>query len=166
MIEDVLERLVAQPQHDDAEHLDQAAIGIPDESGVVGETDQPCRCFVAQADVQHRVHHPRHRELCPTSARNQQRRVRVAERLARLCLDARQCCGAFAPHPVGCNGVTVQVGNARRGCDGVTRGDRDAEARHLAEAGSLASEQRPYFFPIIADGFLDESDLVERVDPT
>src|SRR2546427_13202036 len=57
-----LERLLAQVEHHVAVHLDEAAIGVVGEAGVLRAGDEPLHGLIVQAEVQDRLHHPRHRD--------------------------------------------------------------------------------------------------------
>ena len=83
-VEGVLEVLAVDAEHGLAEHLDQAAVGVPGEPLVAGLLGQALHRLVGQADVQDGVHHARHGELRPGPDADQQRVGRIAE-LAAHC---------------------------------------------------------------------------------
>ena len=63
LIHDVLELLALDAEHDLAEELDEAAVGIGREARIVGQPGQPLARLLVQAQVEHRVHHAGHGEL-------------------------------------------------------------------------------------------------------
>ena len=83
----VLEVVVVDAHDGVAEHVDQPAIAVVGEALVAGELGQALDDLVVQADVQHRVHHARHRHLRARAGGDEQRVLRVAELLAGGLLD-------------------------------------------------------------------------------
>ena len=75
----VLEVLAVDVEDGLAEHLDQAAVGVPGEPLVAGLLGQALHRLIRQADVQDGVHHARHGELRPGPDADQQRVGRIAE---------------------------------------------------------------------------------------
>ena len=70
------------PRHDVAEHLHEAAVGVPGEALVAGRLREPLDRVVVQAEVEDGVHHARHRLAGAGAHRHEQRVLRVAEALA------------------------------------------------------------------------------------
>ena len=128
----VLEGLAVDAEHRLAEHLDQAAVGVPGEPLVVGLLGQAVHRLVRQPDVQDGLHHARHGELRPGPDADQQRIRRVTELAAH---------GRFQRAQVGRDLVVQAVGH-RALLQVVTAGiGRDREAR-AAPAGRGWSSRR------------------------
>ena len=79
LVDGVLEVLALDVQDGLAEHLEQAAVGVPGEPLVAGLLGQALDRLVGQADVQDGLHHARHGELRPGPDADQQRVGRVTE---------------------------------------------------------------------------------------
>jgi hypothetical protein len=92
-VDRVLEQLALEAEHGFAEHLDQPAVGIPGEPLAAGLLGQAVHGLIGQADVQHGLHHPRHRELGPGPDADQQRVGPVAELAAHRRFQAGQMGG-------------------------------------------------------------------------
>ena len=73
--------------------------------------------------------------------------------------------GHLVPQTLGQDTVGVAVRVARLCGDGETGWHRDAEPGHVAEVGSLATEQSANCFPVSVDARLRSVDLVEPVGP-
>ena len=67
-----LENLVVEPEHDVAVHLDEAAIAVIGEARVAGILRQRLDRLVVEAEIEHGVHHARHRGARAGAHRNQQ----------------------------------------------------------------------------------------------
>ena len=74
-------------EHDSAEHLQEAAVGILGEPLVAGQRGQAGDGFVVEAEVQDGVHHARHGEFGARAHADEQRVRGVAERFAGLDLE-------------------------------------------------------------------------------
>jgi hypothetical protein len=82
-------------QHDVRIHLDEAAIAVPREAGIVPRRRQPLDGLVVEAEVEHRIHHARHRRARARADRDEQRIGRIAEFLAGYRFDMRDAVGDF-----------------------------------------------------------------------
>ena len=140
LLHHVLEGLAVDAEHGLAEHLDQAAVGVPGEPVAAGLLGQPVHGLVGQADVQHCLHHPGHRELGPGPHADQQRVGRVAELAAHGLLQRGQVLADLGVQAVG-HGAVVQVLAACLGGNDETGRDGQAEVGHLSQVGSLAAQQ-------------------------
>ena len=63
-VEDVLELLLGNVENHVAEHLDEAAIGVISKAGIIAALGQRFHGLIVEAQVQNRVHHAGHGELC------------------------------------------------------------------------------------------------------
>ena len=139
----ILEALAGHAADHVAEHLHQAAIGVPREPVVAGARREPRDGVVVEPEVEDRVHHPRHRVARAAAHGDQQRVLRIREPLAGLFLESCQRLVDGVVEPLRATVGTVHVGDARLG------GDREAgrnelraeHARHLRDVGALAAEQ-------------------------
>ena len=61
ILEDFLEQAVVDAEHNVAIHLDEAAIGVVGETAVVGAAGEPLDGLIVEAEIEHSVHHARHR---------------------------------------------------------------------------------------------------------
>jgi hypothetical protein len=137
----VLERVRRHVHHDLAEHLDEPAVGVPSESDVaIRLLREPLDGAVVQAKVQDGVHHPGHRELRPRPHRDQQRVVRITERLAHRVLETAKVLPRLLEH-LGRSTPLREERQARLGGDRESGRDRQAHVGHLGEVGPLAAEE-------------------------
>ncbi|MNC89336.1 hypothetical protein D3C83_52500 [compost metagenome] len=68
LLEQRLERFCGHVEHDGGVHLYETAIRIEHETLVAGEAHQALGHRVVQPDIEHRIHHSRHRKLRPRPA--------------------------------------------------------------------------------------------------
>ena len=101
VLQRLLEAVALHPHDRLAVHLQQPPVGVPREPLRPGLAGQALDALVVQAQVQHRVHHPRHRERGAGADRDQQRVVRVAEAAAHPLLELLQVLGDLLQHAVG-----------------------------------------------------------------
>jgi hypothetical protein len=140
LLQGVLEEVAVDAEDGLAEHLDEAAVGVPGEPLVAGLRGQAPHRGVGEADVEDGVHHAGHGELGAGADRDEQRVVGLAEPLAHLRFEGvevrthlvTQCRRLLA---------AVEVGLARLGGDGETGRNRKAQVGHLGEVGTLAAEE-------------------------
>ncbi len=141
VVEQLLEVLMVDAQHHVGIHGDEAAIAVIGEAPVARLRRQRLDGFVVEAEIEHGVHHARHRGARAGAHRNQQRVDLVAESLAGdlADLDQRPSTCAFSSFGY-CLLVGVVIG-ADLGGDGEAGRHRQAEIGHLGEVGALAAEQ-------------------------
>ena len=141
----VLQRLlepVALHAHDRlAVHLDQPPVGVPREPLRAGLLGQTLDALVVEAQVEHRVHHPRHRERGAGADRDQQRVGRVAQAPAHPLLELLQVAGDLLQHAGGELAPGRPVGVAGLTGHGEPQRDRQPHVGHLGEVGPLPAEQ-------------------------
>ncbi len=123
-----------------AEHLDEAAVGVPGEAFVAGDLGKPEDGVVVEADVEDRLHHAGHGELRAGADGQQQRVVRLPQRTAGGGFEARQVRGDLLPQARGF-AARLQEGAARLGGDGESRRHGEPEPGHLRQVRSLAAEE-------------------------
>ena len=139
-VDGLLEAVAVDAEDRPAVHLDQPPVGVPGEALVAGAAGEGGDAGVAEPDVEHRLHHPRHREPGPGPDGDEQRVVGVAEPAAHPLLERVQVGVHLVEQPLR-NGPVREVGTARVGRDGEARGHRQPEPGHLREVGALAAEQ-------------------------
>ncbi len=140
LVQGLLEQLAVDAQHGLAEHLDQAAVGVPGEALVAGLGDQADHRGVREADVQDGVHHAGHGELGARTHRYEQRVVGLAELLAHLLLERVQV-GADLLVQGGGLGAGLQEDLAGLGGDREPRRDRKTQVGHLGQVRALAAKK-------------------------
>ena len=140
-VELLFERVLGNFEHDVAEHLDEAAVAVVGEPAVRRPCLQPLDGFVGQAEVQDRVHHPRHRELRAGPHADEQGVLAGTERRAGNLLERAQVGDHLQVHRLGemsMPGVVERAG---------FRGNREpwrhrqAGVGHLRQSRALAAQQ-------------------------
>ena len=139
LFQDLLERLLREIEHHAAVHLDEAAVGVPREARVAAQAGEPLHGHIVQAQVQDRLHHPRHRHRGAGADRHQQRVVAVAQVLTGGALQPLEGVLHLGLQPLG-ELVALEIVQAEIAGDGEAGRDRNADGGHLGEAGSLAAE--------------------------
>ncbi len=142
-----------------AVHLDQPPVGVVGEALVAGRLRQPCDRLVVEAEVEDRVHHPRHRDGGARADGDEQRIVRIAEALRRLALERGDVLRNLGVEPVRQLAAAGHVRAARVGRDREARRDGNAERGHLGEPDSLAAEQ---LAPAAAGVLVEVVDVAHR----
>ena len=136
----VLEGVRVDAVDDLAVHLDQPPVGVVGEPPVARGRREALDRLVVQAEVEDRVHHPRHRDRRARAHGEEKRVGGVAEALAGRLLEPAQVLDHLRLEPL------RQVAGRHVGAAGVGR-DREAgrdgqpERRHLGEPGALAAEE-------------------------
>ncbi len=140
LLQRLLEELAVHAEHGLAEHLNEAAVGVPGEALVAGLGGEAGNRRVGQADVQHRVHHAGHRELRPGTHRHEKGVVGLAELLAHGGFERFEVLGDLGTQ---CRGLlaALQVDLARLGGDGEPRRNGKPQVGHLGEVGTFAAEE-------------------------
>ena len=139
-VEEGVELLAGELEHDAPVHGDEAAVGVEGEALVTGLGGQPLDRLVVEAEVEDGVHHPGHGELGPRAHRDQQRVLGVADGLAHRLLQAGPGRGHLGVETLG--PAAGHVGPAGVGRDGEARRDGQLEyRRHLGQVGALATEE-------------------------
>ncbi len=134
------EHLSVDVEHRLAEHLQQPAIAVPGESGAPADFSQTLHALVVEADVEHRLHHPRHRVHGPGSDAHQQRVVAVAQVPTDLELEPTHGHGDLDTQ-LARLAAGLEIASARLGRDGESGRHRQPQIGHLSEVRTLAAEQ-------------------------
>ena len=123
-----------------AEHLDEAAVGVPREAFVTANGGKAANGLIVEADVQNGFHHAGHGELRAASHGDQERVGGIAQAATHLVFDAAQRGGDLGGQRLG-NRRLLEICAACLGGDREAGGNGQTELRHLGEVRSLASEQ-------------------------
>ena len=137
----VLEVVGRHAKHHLAEHLHEAAVGVPGEAGIAALGGEALDRGVVDAEVEDRVHHARHREHRAGAHADEQRLLRIAELAAGALLECGEALEHALPEPVRPGAAGVHRINAGLGRDGEAVGNGHADALHLGNVGALAAEQ-------------------------
>ena len=134
----MLELLLGNVENHVAEHLDQAAIGVIRKARIVAALGQRFDGLVIQAEVENRVHHAGHGELCARADGDQQRIFAGAELLALQLFEPRQ---RFVHLGVDLRAnVSAHVFAAGFGLNGESGRDGQSGIGHLGQACAFAAE--------------------------
>ncbi len=130
-----------QLEHDVAEHLAEPPVRVPRKPRIAADLFEALHRLVGEPEVQHRVHHPRHRHARARSHRHQQRILRVAEFASERLLDPRNALRDAVSQPlrIFVSVIVKVVADLRR--DRKSRRHRQLEPRHLGEVRALAPQQ-------------------------
>ena len=140
VVEGVGEEVAVDVEDGLAEHLDEAAVGVPRKALVTANGGEAEDRLIVEADVQDGFHHAGHGELGAASHGDEERVVRVAQVTTHLVFDAAQGGGDLGGKRLG-NRRLLEVCAARLGGDREAGGNGQTELRHLGEVGSLSSEE-------------------------
>ena len=159
VLEDFFENLVVEAEHDVAVHLDEAAVAVIGKARIAGVLGQRLDRLVVEAEVEHRVHHARHRGAGAGAHRHQQQLCRIAEIAPGDAGDVAERRLNLGLQLRGKRALIGIIGVADVGGDGEARWHRQAEAAHLGEVGALAAEQVAVARPALG------SAVAKNVDP-
>ncbi len=138
-IEHFIESMLRDFEHDAAEHLDQAAVGIGGEAWIAAAFRQGLDALIVETEVEDGVHHAGHGKLRARAHAHQQRVLALAQFLALqfLQLLERRIHLAF---DFGGNTVAAHVFPASLGLDGEARRHGQPGVGHLGETCAFAAE--------------------------
>ena len=135
-----LEEMTVDPQHDAPVHGDEPSITVVGESLVVRRRSKTDDAPVVEPEVEHRVHHSRHRELRTGPNGHQQRIGSVTESTSHPCLqrgDVPRNLAVERSRPPASHVIATRVGGDREAV-----WNRQLEHRgHLRQIRALATEQ-------------------------
>ena len=81
-VEDVLEMMMLEAEHDVGIHRDETAIAVIGKAAIASHRGERFDSPVIEAEIQNRIHHAWHRRAPAGAYRNQQRILRVAKAFA------------------------------------------------------------------------------------
>ncbi len=152
----VVEGLVRHTQRDLAEELDETAIGVITEARVTGGADLALQGLGIQTQIEDGIHHARHGHGRARAHRYQQWLVGIAETLAGLALQGAHLLVDLLDQPRRQGAVRRgEILEASRGRDHEARRDVQPDLGHLAQIGTLATEQ----LLVLAVSFLIGKDM-------
>ena len=148
----LVEQFVRHAEGDLTKELDETPVGVIAEAFVTRLLDLTLQCVGIEAQIEDGVHHTRHGHGRTGAHRNQQGVVCAAKTFAGLDLQGLHLGMDLLHNPRGQGpGGGGQVLQASRGGDDEARGDIEAQLGHLAQVGTLATEQ----FLVLAVAFLE-----------
>ena len=161
-VEQGVELLAGDPEDDAAVHGDEAPVGVVGEALVMGLLGQGHHRLVVEAQVEHGVHHPGHRELGTRAHRHQQRIARIADALTDLLLEPDPRLGDLLGQTD--RPAILHVGPTGGGSDGEPGGHRQLEdRRHLGQVGTLAAQEVLHLHGWLAVRVVEVEDKRHRV---
>ena len=141
VVEELLEVMMLDAEHDVGIHGDEAPIAVIGEAAVAGLLRQRLDGHVVETEIEHRVHHAGHGGARAGAHGHQERIGLVAEGPAGDAADLGER-GVDLPLQMLRIGLGAGViGGADLGGDGEARRHRQAEIGHLGEPGPLAAEE-------------------------
>jgi hypothetical protein len=141
LVEDFLEVIVADAKHHVGIHGDEAPVAVIGEAPVARLLRQRRDGGIVEAEIEHGIHHARHRRARPRAHRNEQRIFLVAEFLPGDAADLGEGSVHLRLELLRIGFAVLIKICAHLGGDGEAGRHRDAEMRHLGEAGALAAEE-------------------------
>ena len=130
--------------------MDQPAVGIIDETFVTRKLDHSLSGFVGKADIQNRVHHARHGELCSGTAGNEQGIFVVTKFFSGKLLNPLHGNLFLFQDFLHKGDSLFQIGQAGTRCDCEPRGYRNTDTGHFSQVGAFSTEEGSYVIPIAA----------------
>ena len=141
LVELVFEIVVLDAHHDVPIHVDQPAVCVVGEPLVARLLREARDGLIIQAEVQHGVHHARHRLGRTGADADEQGRLAAAELLARLLLQPLDRIIHLGHQPLGELAAFFVVAGAGFGRDGEPGRHGQADGDHLREVCALPAEQ-------------------------
>src|SRR6266581_4506130 len=144
-IENVLEVMMLEAKHHVRVHRDEAAVAVIGETAIAGHFGQGFDRLVVETEIEHGIHHARHRGAAAGTHRNQQRIFGIAERLAGQPADMFQRLFDLRLQFLWVRFfVRVKI-RADRSRNREAGRYRQPEIGHLGEIGALAAQQIAQF---------------------
>ena len=137
-VENVFELLLFNVENHIAKHLNQAAVGVISEAGIIAASGQRFDCLIVEAQVENGVHHAGHGELGAGADRDEEGIFALAEFLPLQLLKPLQG-SVHLNIDLGADGA-AHVFAAGFSLDGEPRGNRQTGICHFGQAGTLAAQ--------------------------
>ena len=141
LVEDFLEVMVRDAEHHVRVHGDKAPVAVIGEPPVAGLFRERRDGHVVEAEIEHRVQHARHRSARAGAHRDEQRIFAIAEFFPGDAADVGERSFDLPLQILRIGFVVLVKIRAHLGADGEAGWHRQAETRHLGEAGALAAKQ-------------------------
>ena len=138
-VEDVLKLFLADVEDDGAEHLDEAAIGVVCEAGIVAAAGEAFNGLVVEAEIEDGVHHAGHGELGAGANGDQQGVLGRAELLTLQLLQTLER-GQHLDVDLRVQ-LSAHVLATSLGLDGESRRHGQAGVGHLGQASAFAAQR-------------------------
>ena len=141
-VDSVLEQIAIKIHNDVGEHLDEAAVRVPRETGIFSLLDETVDRLIVKTKVQNRVHHARHGHRSAGTNRDEQRILCIADlltdavlKILTIFLDGIE--NTFWPSV-----IRVGVFHTRLTRNSKTGRHRKANVRHFCKVRTFATEDR------------------------
>ena len=138
-VEHFVESMLRDFEHDAAEHLDQAAVGIGGEAWIAAAFRQGLDALIVETEIENGVHHAGHGKLRARAHAHQQRVLALAQFLALQFLQLLER-GIHLAFDFGGNTVGAHVFPASLGLDGEAGRHGQPGVGHLGETCAFAAE--------------------------
>ena len=158
-VKNVLEMMMLEAEHHIRIHGDEAAVAVIGETLVAGEFGERFDRLVVETEIEHGIHHARHRGAGAGAHRDQQRIPGIAERLAGQPADIVQRLLDLRLQRGGIGFVVGVKVSAYRGRNREAWRHRQAEIGHFGKVGALAAQQ------VAQAGFALGLAIAESIDP-
>jgi hypothetical protein len=142
--------MMLKPHHHVGIHVDETAIAVAGETAIAGPPRKTFDGCVIEAEIEHRIHHARHRSARPRAHREKERAFGIAELCTDFIADMRKGRLDLRFETLRIGAIVGVVGGADLGGDGKARRNRQSECGHFGEVGALAAEE--FFHARIAVG--------------
>jgi hypothetical protein len=151
--------MMLEAEHDIRIHCDETPIAVIGKAAVAGQFGERFDGLIVEAEIEHGIHHARHRRAAAGAHGHQQRIFGIAERLAGELADMLQRLLDLSLQRSRIGFVVGVKISADRSWNREARRHRQAEIGHFGEIGALAAEQ------IAQAGFALGLAVAKRVDP-
>ena len=141
LVDELLEVLLAHFHDHVGVHLDEPAVGVPGEAGVLGLLGEGLHHHVVEAQVQDGIHHAGHGGPGAGADGHQQGVVLVPEALAGNVLQLAHILHDLVLDLLIDGAAVLVVLGAGLGGDGEALGHRHTQVGHLRQVGALAAQQ-------------------------
>ena len=141
-VDSILEQIAIKIHNDVGEHLDEAAVRVPRETGIFSLLDETVDRLIVKTKVQNRVHHARHGHRSAGTNGDEQRILCIADlltdavlKILTIFLDGIE--NTFWPSV-----IRVGVFHTRLTRNSKTGRHRKANVRHFCKVRTFATEDR------------------------
>ena len=145
LVEDLLEVMMRNTEHHVGIHGDEAPVAVVGEAPVAGLFRERRHRDVVEPEIEHSVHHARHRGARARAHGHEQRIIAIAEIFAGDAADLSERRFDLRLQILRIGFVVLVEIGADLGGDGETGRHRQAEMRHLGKARALATEEIAHF---------------------
>ena len=140
--ERVFKLVLSHIHHDLAEHVNESAVRVVRKARISRAFRESFHSFIGEAEIQHRVHHARHRHRCTRTNRDEQRVRDRTELLAEFLLEHRDVLAHIIHQALREFPAAVVIGCASIRGDGEARRNRKTDRHHVRKIRALATEEQ------------------------